>query len=202
MAQPKLDAISVKLSKRIGDEVSSASADGVGGISAAMRLEAINDARNTLYLSRLMDFGIDKFIEIFPEFVQSVVLSCDVSLKFPLDNFIKAVLAAELHRDVAGGIHLLNFIDAKHFLDAAKNPYSTFKPSSTYEVYSVFDNALHVLPVPATDDDTLTSMCVIQPIAVVQGGANADIFEPENWVNDITMAAFKVLLTNLQKVNS
>ena len=119
MAQPKFDEISIKLSKKIGDEVTTASADGTGGITAAMRLTFINDGRNVLYFERLLKLGIEGFIKLFPEFVQSKALWGEFN--YALESDIKKVLSAVLFVDETGVSHFLHFIDPRrphliHFL--------------------------------------------------------------------------------------
>lgn len=197
MAQPKLDQISIKLSKRIGDEVSSAASDGAGGITAAMRLDAINDARDTLYLQRLLQLGLDGFQDMFPEFVKSVFLYGEDD--YVLEDFIKKVLSAVLFVDETGISHILNFVDPDKYQEASLNPFSTYVTNSSYKVYSVFDNKIKLLPNVVDEDDNIQAVCLIQPVGVAQGGANPDIFEPVNWINDITEGAYKVLLANLQR---
>ena len=201
MAQPKFDQITIKLSKKIGDEVSTAAADGTGGITAAMRLGFINDGRNKLYLGRLVKLGIDGFIDLFPEFVTSEILFV-VSSSVPLDNFIKKVLSAKLFVDNTGISHLLHEIPPDLYQDAEINEFSTNKPNDGFKVFSVFDNRINILPNVLSEDDNVTALCLNQPIAIVQGGSNPDIFEPENWIPDIVEAAYQEYLTTIQKAGN
>lgn len=196
MAQPKLDAISVKLSKKIGDEVSSASADGAGGITAAMRLTFINDARNALYFERLLKLGISGFMQLFPEFVQSKVLLGEDS--YVLSSDIKLVLSASLYVDDPGVSHILNEVEPVKYQEASLNPFSTYLTNDSYKLYSVFDNRMNLLPNVVSEFDSITAICLMQPVAVVQGGSNPDIFEPDNWIPDITEAAYKQYLSTIQ----
>lgn len=68
MAQPKLNEILIDVSYKIGDGVTSASADGEI-FTASDRLKSINEARIILYNDLLETLGVDDFLKIFPEFV-------------------------------------------------------------------------------------------------------------------------------------
>lgn len=68
MAQLKLNEILIDVSNKVGDGVSTASADGEI-FTASDRLKSINEARIILYNDLLETLGIDDFIKMFPEFV-------------------------------------------------------------------------------------------------------------------------------------
>lgn len=69
MMQAKLEAISIMVSKLVGDEVSSAYTDGKT-FTAADRIDAINRARAIVYVQALNTMGIDQLTDAFPEFVR------------------------------------------------------------------------------------------------------------------------------------
>lgn len=202
MAQPKLDIISIDVSRRIGDEVTSSNADG-NTITAAQRLKAINDARDMLYTQKLESLGLDDFIRLYPEFVALSTYLAITSNTVTKPADCKLVLEMTCFQDVMGtkNFHSLpKHMTQKNYHDALYNTFSRWKATAGKPKFAEFESTVKLVATVTDYTDAILNY-LKQPVDIAgYGGSNADLFEPEGWHEEIKRIASEIILLGNQEI--
>ncbi len=193
MAQTRLEAMLMKVSKRKGDEVQTPWANG-GTISAAMRLNAINNARKIVYKNMLPDIQelrlfkklMQNFRELYPEFFvkeQKTVTSSSITKSANMRKVITVFLKGGINKECRE-------IFPEVLFQATNEPHSPHYASATYPKYYEEGSSIKIygISIPTGTADVIS---LIQPLDLVQGGA--DMTEPELWDDDILDVAVDIL---------
>lgn len=189
MAQPKLDIVSLAVSRRIGDQVSTSSTDGEV-ITAAQRLAAINRARGTLFTQLITQLGLRQFADTFPSFV---LYEANVTVSPTKDSRIHKAIKVVYNNIIA------EEIPAEQIADAIGNQYSAwYTPTGGTLRFYEANNEIVVLGA-GVGVTTATVLFIQKPIDIAgYGGANADLIEPYEWLDMITDEAVRTILSGLQ----
>lgn len=195
MAQPKLDIVSIAVSKEIGDEVTASNANG-NLFTAAERLSAINRARGNIYTQMLNQLGITKMIDLYPEFLGKSSLSISNSLLTKTAAIRKAIKL--LYTNFLQDKLIIEAVPAEQTLDAEFNIYSKWRGTENKLVFTETENTLKILGATISSG-TADVLYLKQPEDIAgYGGANADLIEPYFWLDLITAEAVINLLRKKQ----
>jgi len=132
MPQPKLESISIALSKVVGDEVFSAYADGKT-FTAADRLDAINRARQLVYVEALIQ-SQGKIALAYPELVKSGIKQI----------FPEKEPDIRIAMKVRSGNKVYERIPAIEYMEVRYGQYSKWKPGKALANIS---NYCQILPI-------------------------------------------------------
>jgi hypothetical protein len=190
MATPKFDIISIALSKVMGDEVTAATSAG-NLFTQAVRENAINRARGTIFTQILMKAGLTQFIDQYPEFVslQSLTFATPAGT-VAVPAGVRKVLKIYYNALVAEPV------PAELILDAKYNTYSKWKGTTAKPVFLQYNNILEILGF-VSGTTAATGLVLNDPVDIASAGAN-DIIEPYTWLDMIVMEAANILLKTQQ----
>lgn len=205
MASPKLDAINVQFSRKIGDAVASASTAG-NILSAAERDTYINLALNEVFRKywELVQGNSEKFLEIFPELHKSLQVTTTAGGTFVLAaansyDFFKMIdaytvtspkyikfLEKTLRTVVVTGANTLYTPSADHLVGFEIEGTLEFYPAASFNAQNVKINYIRRPVDPANGN------------AFSNGGTN-DIPFYSIWSEEIAETAYRIWRTNQQE---
>lgn len=200
MAQPKLEYITLRVSEKIGDQVSSAGTDGELK-TAAKRLEAINEARAQIYNAYYTQLGSDKFIGDYKEFLKEsseITLSSLVGTK-PAN--IKKIVSVKYWRDSAGEPSSKQALPmpVQTYYEAIHDEYSVYAVDNLNPQFMEYGTSFKILGGDFSDNKS--RLLYLEDCVPVLQGAYPDIPDPYTWLSQIIEAATKILLTDQQIYN-
>lgn len=185
MSQPKLNIVDLDVSRKYGDEVSSAGTNG-NVLSAAERLGAINRARGTVFTEIFNNMGMNDFLSAYPEFLKMGTGVSLSSLPLEIRKVIRVLHNGELYLPVPG----------IHQADALNDPFSKW---SSGNYFIQLENKVEF--VGGGTPSTATVYFARQPVDIAGfGGGNPDLIEPYTWLGLITAETVRVLLSDEQIV--
>lgn len=188
MAQPKLEQILNNVAKNIADEKLATPFSDGRLISGARRLQAVNEARGTVFNAYVEKFQDPiAFADAYPDY-----LAESEETLSPLPDKVFFVMKL-YHSGIIERVPKDLFYDAKYNTDS---PY--YSEAGAFR-FAQINNAVTII----NDDSnpaTSNMLYVKRPVDVVQGGA--DIFESKLWIDDISAVATAIIFRGLQKQNS
>lgn len=157
MAQPKLEYITLAVSKKIGDEVDTASADGELK-SSLQRIDAINNARSLIYNELYNQIKAEKFAEQYREFLKE---SAGIDIE---DNkgdkpanvkyICGMVFVIDPETDFADSqttVYEPKKIDPDVYYEAKYDTYSSFKADANNLLFTDTNSELEILGITVAD---------------------------------------------------
>lgn len=177
MPQPKYEWISIALSLYAGDQVSEARLDGLL-YSSAERLSAINQARQSLYLSVLTESGVEKFVANYPEFVDIRTKTISPAKAPDIKHVFKVYHGGKIHN----GIPRLQAMDYK------TSGFSKWKTTEDLPKFVEYQDKVEVF---GTNSNSANMIYLKQPTDIVPGAT--DLIEPWIWCEQITRIALTIL---------
>lgn len=199
MAQPRLEAMLLSVSRRKGDEASTPW--GVGGtISAAMRLNAINTARKEVYKNhlppvtelRIFDKLMQNFRKLYPEFYvreQKTVTNNTIIKSANMRKVITVFLKGDVNKECRE-------LFPEVLFQALNVPESPHYATSTYPKFYEEGSSIKIYGL--TYSGPADVLYLKQPVDLVQNGADMD--EPEIWDDEIRDYAVEVLHKDQQLI--
>ena len=198
MAQPRLEVLSIQLSRELGDSVAAIATAG-DTYTAEMRIEAINRGRQTVYTKMLTAYQGNHaaFGHDYPELVtESIGITLTTNrgtnptdMRFPFSVYLRASnpsLNAICHE-----------LDLDKYHEGRYNSYSKFYPSATNMKYFPHDTYIEIYGTTITTGviDVLYLKNITDAVL-----AGADIIDPLNWFDQIIKESYEIATRMLQEV--
>ena len=198
MAQPRLEVLSIQLSRELGDSVA---AIGTAGdtYTAEMRIEAINRGTQTVYTKMLAAYQGNHaaFSHDYPEYItESIGITLTTNrgtnptdMRFPFSVYLRASnpsLSTICHE-----------LDADKYHESRYNAFSKFYPSTTNMKYFPHDTYIEIYGTTITTGviDVLYLKNITDAVL-----AGADIIDPLNWFDQIIKESYEIATRMLQEV--
>ena len=203
MPQPKLEYISIAVARIVGDEIlnMTASSDG-NSYTATQRINAINSARQNLYLALLEKSGEEMFANLYQEFVRespqtditnNVAVVPD-SAKFVLS--VKFKPGREADNDLTDDYIEATSVPREKFYKATYNVYSPYRATEDDYKYYEVSNVIVILGMSLVS----ASMRIIylEDCIPVTLGVGDDIPDPDSWRQKTIDEAARILTADEQ----
>jgi len=199
MAQPKLEYITLRVSEKIGDQVTVASTNGELK-TAAKRLQAINEARSNIYNSLYNSIGSDRFIGDYKEFIKTSGTIALTDLVGTKPANVKKMISLRFWDDFDSDSVVATPVPVQNYYEAQYDTHSVYFEDSQTPQFLEFSTTFKILG-GALSDNNAEILYLEDIVPAVQGGANADIPDPYSWFPQIISEAAKILLTDQQIYN-
>jgi len=203
MAQPILEYITIEVSRKAGDQVSVANADGVE-FTSQQRINAINGARQIIYDDKLSTLGVDEFAKTYKEFVKesSAITLATTSYLGNYPEYLRKIIGLKV-KEVIDASTFGDFIEVKGLLPKAYyeseiNDYSPFSPNINFPRWREFNKQFQVLGLTAASYLAYL-IYLIDIVPVTLGGSSNDLSDPFSWQNRTINLAFNILLSDIQR---
>lgn len=203
MAQPKLEFISLSVAKKCGDQVSTAA--GIGGIfTSQQRINAINEARVSIYLQLLNSLGVDKFANTYMEFIQTtdpedpIVLLGEDDYIGDTPDYLRQITTVALRDESDDKWYEAKRLPLQAYAEALLNPYSPYAPDQNNVKFSEFSGKFRIYGLP---NDTYHAFLTYlsEPIPAELGDLLPDINDPQIWAEQTIEIAYTQLLKDIQR---
>lgn len=195
VTQIKLNLCSIAVSKIIGDEVTSSSADG-NLFTGLDRLEAINRARGNVYSKILNTTGISQFLAMYPEFSGTKTVTAPTLNTIPDKGAdCRAIIKLYLKSMIAEGI------PAEQKLNALYDNFSNWRATSTSPKFIEETQSVVILGVSLSAEDNIIMSYLKQPVDISgYSPTGEDLIEPYTWLGLIINEAVAYLYYTKQKM--
>lgn len=200
MAQPKLELLSLEVSKKAGDQVTVATADGKD-FTSQQRLRAIHDARKSLFFTVFNQMKLKDFTMIYPEFTKEITnqsINAGNNFIFSVPDDFRVDIAMKVTTDDIAYTESKRFVAEAEY-ESTLDPYSVFKASVNCVRHVVRDNKIKVFGLTGTYFADL--LYLSEPVDIELGAAE-DINDPDIWIPQIKEIAYKNLLVDIQRKDS
>lgn len=200
MAQPKLELLSLEVSKKAGDQVTVATADGKD-FTSQQRLRAIHDARKSLFFTVFNQMKLKDFTMIYPEFTKEITnqsINAGNNFIFSVPDDFRVDIAMKVTTDETAYTESKRFVAEAEY-ESTLDPYSVFKASVNCVRHVVRDNKIKVFGLTGTYFADL--LYLSEPVDIELGAAE-DINDPDIWIPQIKEIAYKNLLVDIQRKDS
>ncbi len=200
MAQPKLEYITLRVSEKIGDQVSSAGTDGEQK-TAVKRLEAINDARSKIYNGYYNSLGADRFIADYKEFLKESGEITLTSLVGTKPANIKKIVSVKFWNDSRLEEYSTQAfpIPVQMYYESIHDEYSVYAVDNLNPQFMEFGTTFKILG--GEYSENRARLLYLEDCVPALQGAYPDIPDPYTWTTDIIELAAKILLTDQQIYN-
>ena len=151
MAQPKLELLSLEVSKKAGDQVTVATADGKD-FTSQQRLRAIHDARKSLFFTVFNQMKLKDFTMIYPEFTKEITnqsINTGNNFIFSVPDDFRVDIAMKVTKDDTAYTESKRFVAEAEY-ESTLDPYSVFKASVNCVRHVVRDNKIKVFGLTGT----------------------------------------------------
>lgn len=199
MAQDNLEYIHLKLSRDIGDEVSSATSNGFN-FTKKMREDAINQARLDIYLQFYTMKKPEEFADLFPEYRKIVEVSASAiesgGFHFLQPASIKYIFNVLYVRNSNNII--TEKLEEEFYFEALNNDYSVHKPHTDLAKWILKDSEIYILYTSAIQEaDKLKVLSLVLPEKINLGDTN-DIPEANIFHEAIIKKAVEIIKRGIQ----
>ena len=206
MPTPKLDLLSVEVSKKAGDEVSVATADG-NDFTSQQRLRAIHDARKSIYFSVFNQMKLKDFVAVYPEYIKEAVEQTIVEVSGIYSFALPADFRIDLAMKVISNAANSEYVESKRFVAEAEyestlDIYSVFKANENNIKHVVRDNKVIVFGISDRIGTFKADLLYLSEPVDIEHGTTEDIKEPDIWIPQIKEIAYKNLLVDIQRKDS